>query len=120
MTPEQLDHFRRKLEEQLAAVDLRIGDAKARALELTVEESIDRGDDAVRDTLVDTSLEVGERRTHEREEINDALLRIDLGEYGICEECGKPIELDRLEAMPATRFCKADARRKDAGPRPTL
>lgn len=120
MTPEQLDHFRRKLEARRAVVDLSIGDAKAHALEPTVEEPIDRGDDAVRDTLVDTSLEVGELRTHEREEINDALLRIELGEYGLCEECGNPIELDRLEAMPATRFCKADARRQDVGRRPTL
>lgn len=120
MTPEQLDHFRRKLQTQLAAVDLSIGAAKAHALEPTEEESIDRADDAVRDTLVDTSLEVGELRTREREEINDALLRIELGDYGICEDCGNPIELDRLEAVPATRFCKADARRLDIGGRPTL
>ena len=120
MTPKQRDHFRRTLEERLVVVDRWIGAAKARALEPMGEPSIDRGDDAVRDTLVDTSLEVGELRTHEREEINDALLRIERGDYGICEECGNPIELDRLEAAPASRFCKADARRQDAGRRPTL
>jgi DnaK suppressor protein len=120
MTAQQLDHFREKLQTRLAEVDLAIGDAKARAVEPTSDESIDRGDDAVRDLLVDTSLEVGELRTHEREEINDALLRIELGEYGVCEECGNPIELDRLEVMPATRFCKEDARRHDARRAPTL
>ena len=120
MTPEQIDHFRRKLEQQLVAVDRGIGQARTRALEPTIEEAVDRGDDAVRDTLIDTSLAVGELRTHEREEINDALLRIELGDYGICEACGNPIEIDRLEAMPATRWCKADAHLQEGGRRPTL
>ena len=120
MTPEQIDHFRRKLEDQLAGVDSGIVQARTRALEPTIDEAVDRGDDAVRDTLIDTSLAVGERRTHEREEINDALLRIELGDYGICEACGNPIEIDRLEAMPATQWCKADAHRREGGRRPTL
>jgi DnaK suppressor protein len=118
MTREELEHFREKLLAELAHADLRIGDARAHTLEPTVEESVDRGDDAVRDLAIDTSLGVGEMRTHEREEINDALLRIELGDYGVCEECGNPIALDRLEAVPATRFCTADARRRDVPRRP--
>ena len=121
MTREQLDHFRRKLEEHRAAANQRIAAVGARARE-PIEGAIgESGDDPLRDVLVDTTLEVGELRTRELEEIDDALLRIELGEYGICEECGQPIELDRLEAVPYARLCETDAHRStDRTKRPTL
>jgi RNA polymerase-binding transcription factor DksA len=28
------------------------------------------------------------------------------GEYGICQVCGREIADERLEAVPATRFCR--------------
>ena len=46
-----------------------------------------------------------ELRTRDRErklinKINDALKRIDNGNYGYCEETGEPIGIKRLEARP--------------------
>jgi DnaK suppressor protein len=43
------------------------------------------------------------------DEVEAALRRLEAGNYGICEGCGKPIGTARLEAMPAARFCIADA-----------
>ena len=37
-------------------------------------------------------------------EIDEALKRIDLGAYGVCEMSGKPIAHARLEALPFARF----------------
>jgi RNA polymerase-binding protein DksA len=45
-------------------------------------------------------------------EIDAALKRIEDGTYGTCEGCGKPIGEDRLEAIPWTRFCIDDARKR--------
>ena len=49
------------------------------------------------------------------EQVNDELLeveaafqRLERGTYGICQVCGRPIGDERLEAMPATRFCVED------------
>jgi RNA polymerase-binding transcription factor DksA len=36
-------------------------------------------------------------------EVKAALDRIENGTYGICEVCGKPIEVERLQANPAAR-----------------
>ncbi len=44
-----------------------------------------------------------ERR--EIKEIDLAIYKIDEGTYGICDNCGKMISLDRLKTLPATRFC---------------
>jgi DnaK suppressor protein len=46
-------------------------------------------------------------------EIDAALQRIEDGTYGVCEGCGKPIEEERLEAIPWTRLCIDDARKQE-------
>ena len=35
----------------------------------------------------------------------EALARIEAGTYGVCEECGKPIAVKRLRAIPYTALC---------------
>lgn len=47
-------------------------------------------------------------------EIDEALQRIDQGEYGVCEACGCAIEKPRLKALPFCRMCvrcKAESER---------
>lgn len=34
-----------------------------------------------------------------------ALTKINIGKYGICENCGKMIDTDRLAAMPTATLC---------------
>jgi len=41
----------------------------------------------------------------QRAEVKEALHRLDDGCYGVCERCGQPIALARLEALPAARRC---------------
>lgn len=37
--------------------------------------------------------------------IDEALGRIEDGSYGVCEECGGPIGVERLKARPVTTLC---------------
>jgi RNA polymerase-binding protein DksA len=37
--------------------------------------------------------------------IESALRRIDAGGFGVCQVCGKPIALERLEALPWAQDC---------------
>ena len=48
-------------------------------------------------------------------EINDALRRIDAGEYGICEGRGENIPKARLNAIPWARYCVVCAELKEKG-----
>jgi DnaK suppressor protein len=41
----------------------------------------------------------------ELNQVNDALARLDAGEYGNCKSCGNPIGEARLEAMPFATLC---------------
>ncbi len=38
-------------------------------------------------------------------QIDEALRKIDEGQYGVCETCSKPIAQKRLLAVPYTRLC---------------
>lgn len=38
-------------------------------------------------------------------QIEDAIKKIDEGNFGICEQCGKSIAKTRLKAVPFTRLC---------------
>src|SRR5947209_19253338 len=53
-------------------------------------------------------LSILERVEAELNDVEHALRRLDEGTYGMCEACGKPIGEERLEAMPAARFCLND------------
>lgn len=48
-------------------------------------------------------------------EVTKALERVERGDYGICQECGEPIGLPRLEVMPYTPYCVGCERKVEAG-----
>ncbi|MDD5168820.1 MAG: TraR/DksA C4-type zinc finger protein [Syntrophales bacterium] len=56
-------------------------------------------------------------RSRERElirEIEEALTRIDRGEFGICQTCGRPISEKRLWAKPTSLLC-IECKEKEEG-----
>jgi RNA polymerase-binding transcription factor DksA len=48
---------------------------------------------------------VGQVTKDEIREIRLALRRIERGDYGKCESCGKAIPQERLDALPWTAYC---------------
>lgn len=37
--------------------------------------------------------------------IDEALTRVESGDYGLCVHCGEPVQEKRLEAVPWARHC---------------
>src|SRR5262245_391135 len=56
-----------------------------------------------------------ENEIYIRNEISAALERIDRGTYGRCENCGRDIAAERLDALPYTRYCVSCAAHLRAG-----
>jgi len=65
----------------------------------TMEEEADEVQEYGNMLPVEHSLEIKLRN------VNDALKKIEKGEYGKCEKCGKEIEEERLKAVPEAKFC---------------
>ena len=45
-------------------------------------------------------------------EIEEALQQLDMGIYGLCEKCGRPIEPERLAVLSHTTVCSQCAQRR--------
>src|SRR5581483_7747026 len=61
-------------------------------------------------------LRIRDRERKLLSKIDEALGRIDDGSFGLCEECGEPIGIERLKARPVTTLCiecKADQEERE-------
>jgi RNA polymerase-binding transcription factor DksA len=110
--------------------------ALLRLLERFMEERHTLAEDS-RHPLERSSREIAESASHEFErelalaelahtqdalyEIEAALKRIESGEYGFCQQTGKPISAARLRAVPWTRFSReAEVRLEQNGAVPRV
>jgi RNA polymerase-binding protein DksA len=50
-------------------------------------------------------LALGKRLADTLADVEYALQKYEAGNYGLCDNCGQPIELARLEALPQARLC---------------
>jgi len=86
-------------------------------LSATTETSGDIYDQASSERDRELELLLNDREREKLHQIDDALLRMSEGEYGICEECDEEIPVGRLKALPFTRHCvkcKSDLERVQA------
>jgi DnaK suppressor protein len=51
------------------------------------------------------TLRIRDRESMLIKKIRQSLEDIENGEYGICEDCGEDISIERLKARPVTSFC---------------
>lgn len=106
MDADRVEHFRRVLNEQLRQHTAQVRDNQQAALEMMaaddgVKDSVDM---SLQDVNQELQLRLGERESQIVAEIDQALLRIDEGTYGVCARCGKDIPERRLEVMPTARY----------------
>lgn len=104
MRAEKRAHFRQLLLDQLRQYTEQIRSDQAAALELNNEDVKDSVDLSVLDLNKEIMFRLGERDSKLVADIDQALLRIEEGSYGICAHCGKPIDERRLEAIPTARY----------------
>lgn len=59
--------------------------------------------------------QVGEVEQQEIARIDAAIARLEAGEYGVCRDCGEPIDPSRLAALPSALDCaECQSRREEA------
>lgn len=66
----------------------------------------DIADESVADLLVDLQLANVDRHITEIRQIDAALMRLAINEFGQCVDCGDAIEIKRLEAYPTAARCQ--------------
>ncbi|HEX8775279.1 MAG TPA: TraR/DksA family transcriptional regulator [Pyrinomonadaceae bacterium] len=105
MDEKRLEHYRGILKEQLRRHTENVRDDQADALEAVADDGVkDSVDMSLQDVNQELALRLGERESQMVADIDQALLRIEEGSYGICAHCGKPIDERRLDALPTARY----------------
>ena|SRR5688572_4895063 len=106
MDQAKLDHFREVLLEQLRRATENARANQNDALEFASNDDgvKDVADQSVKDVNQEIEFRLSERESQMAADIDQALMRIDEGGYGVCARCGKDIPERRLEAVPTARY----------------
>jgi len=104
MKAERLEHFRSLLLAQLRQSTEHIREDQAAALDFSDNDVKDTVDMSVMDVSKELALRLGERESRMVADIDQALLRIKEGSYGVCARCENTIDERRLEAVPTARY----------------
>jgi len=124
MKKNRVEYFRGVLLGQLRQYARQVSDEQATAIDAAGDDAKESADLALRDGVQELSLKLGDQDSRMIADIDQALMRIDEGSYGVCLRCGKPIDERRLEALPTARYdaaCQAAIEQeKGIGTRPSL
>jgi len=104
MDAAKLEHFKKLLLADLRRHARQVSDEQGNAVEFARDDAKESADLAVRDVISELSLKLGERESQMVADIDQALLRMSEGSYGMCVKCNKPIDERRLEAVPTARY----------------
>jgi DnaK suppressor protein len=104
MDAARLEHFKKLLLTELRRHTRQVGDEQANAIDAADDGAKESADLALRDVTSELALKFGERESQMIADIDQALLRIKEGSYGLCARCNRPIDDRRLEALPTARY----------------
>ena len=100
--------------EEMKAILLKLKEETLKEIKKSMKSSSDHSssepsgdiyDQASSERDRELGLLLSDREREKLRNIDDALIRIQEGEYGICEECGCDIPLGRLKVMPFAHYC---------------
>jgi DnaK suppressor protein len=105
MTDERKEYFRQKLLKLKAELITQLNERYNESLSFGNDGAQDSGDEAY--NIYSRNLVLGKVETDalKLQLVQQALMRITNGGYGVCQECEDEIDERRLEIVPFARFC---------------
>jgi RNA polymerase-binding transcription factor DksA len=107
LSPQRIERLRSSLIEQQASLQQQIAGLGFASQGAAVGLSNHMAEDAT--AAFDQATAVSLRRGYEAtlEQVGQALHRMNVGVYGMCDRCGDPIDFARLKAVPHATLCLA-------------
>ncbi|MFM8551787.1 MAG: TraR/DksA C4-type zinc finger protein [Nitrospiraceae bacterium] len=94
-----------KRQEVMKEIGTSLGQSLTDDQQRRLESAMDVGDQALMDLEREMGISLMEMRNRRRQLIDEALVRLDDGTYGVCAECGVEISEKRLAAVPFAKLC---------------
>jgi RNA polymerase-binding transcription factor DksA len=102
-----LTDVKNKLAKDYNAITSRIGSMFSKGKGLFEEHGTKDEENAAEVAEYQNRLSLEKNLEKAKGEIEEALKKVEAGTYGICQECGNPIESERLKIMPSATTCVA-------------
>lgn len=119
----KLEHYKKLLLIELRRHARHVRDDQDTAIEFAADDATESIDLASRDVMSELVLKLGEHESQMVADIDQALLRIEEGSYGLCVKCNRQIDERRLEALPTARYdaaCQEALEAEHSVARPSL
>jgi DnaK suppressor protein len=94
-----------KRQEIIREIEESLGQSLTEDQQRRLESARDVGDQALMDLERELGISLMEMRNRRRQSIDEALMRLHEGTYGMCAECGVEISEKRLQAVPFAKLC---------------
>lgn len=117
MTANNLEQLKAKLLQQRQEIFGRLHSLEEGWQALS-EPDIEAEEEAQKAELTELFNRLDLQEQQQIEELDLALTRMAAATYGVCETCRKTIPLDRLQLLPATRYCRPCSARHSTEGRP--
>ncbi len=122
MRKQRLEAIKKHLIDLRQDLYAEIQEKNREAAGLTDEGVPDLADQGLTDNLREFLHLLSDSKREDLLKVDEALDRIQAGTYGFCSRCGEPIDIERLELRPFTRYdvaCKEELEKEEsvkAGP----
>lgn len=110
LTPEQIQHLSRLMDERWTREIAEINAVAKRSRDERRQEAIagraaDRLDEALMEIALSTDYAIVKQDVEDVRDIVAARKRLAAGSYGMCTDCGQEIGYERLQAYPTAKRC---------------
>ena len=105
MTNKEKEELKQILEGQLQELISKTGSMVAGLVTSSSIEASEMIEQSALDYFRSLSLRIVDRESKLIRKIQQALDRMEYGDYGICDKCGEDISVARLRARPVTALC---------------
>jgi DnaK suppressor protein len=100
-----VEKYRKKLSEERNRLNQEIGTVAELSEPVPDNPQITAANAPIMGEVKDVQATVASMQSDRLEQINAALQSINEGTYGMCQRCGKPFDLRRIEAEPEATIC---------------
>jgi DnaK suppressor protein len=105
MDKRKVKTYRDRLLERRESLFSQVTEAEMSSRERDAEATQDPADMAANAYTKELLISMSANDRHLLELIDEALKRVEGGDYGECVNCGEPVQEKRLDAVPWARYC---------------
>lgn len=115
MDKKRLEHYKKKLDAKREELERVVAVTAEEGRSADNDGTVDIGDKAANSYTKEFLFSQSNNERHMLEMVDEALVRMKHGSFGLCVACQEEVQQKRLEAVPWTRHCISCQEKQEQG-----